>query len=122
MGLKRKTAFSEITSDPYVASKLEEIYGSLDDIDPYLGGLAEDHVNDSNLGELFYASMSDQYTRLRDGDRFYFENGDNGLFTDAEVQKIRATGLRDVIMRNTNIKNLPQSLYFRANDDVWPRA
>lgn len=92
MGLKKKTTFAEITSDPYAASKLEELYGSVDKIDPYIGGLAEDHVNDSNLGELFYASMKDQYTRLRDGDRFYFENANNGLFTEEERNAIKSTG------------------------------
>ena len=92
MGLARKTSFSDISSDSFTAVKLEEIYSSVDDIDPYIGGLAEDHVHDSNLGELFYESLKDQYTRIRDGDRFYFENTANQLFTDAEISQIRSVG------------------------------
>lgn len=72
--------------------KLEEIYTTVDGIDPYIGGLAEDHVHGSNLGELFYESLKEQYTRIRDGDRFYFENLDNGLFTPEEVSQIRSVG------------------------------
>ena len=94
MGLTAKTSFSDITSESFSAVKLQEIYTTLDKIDPYVGGLAEDHVNDSNLGELFYASLKEQYGRLRDGDRFYFENRENQLFTDEEITRIRSIGRR----------------------------
>lgn len=50
-------------------------------------------MHDSNLGELFYASLKDQYTRIRDGDRFYFENAANQLFTDTEISQIRSVGM-----------------------------
>jgi len=92
MGLSKKQSFSEITTESFTAVKLGEIYDSVDEVDAYIGGLAEDHVNGSNLGELFYASLKDQYTRIRDGDRFYFENKDNSLFTDAEISQIRSIG------------------------------
>eukprot|EP00210_Caulerpa_lentillifera_P003168 g3027.t1 len=120
MGLSKKKSFSEITAESFTAVKLGEIYDSVDDVDAYIGGLAEDHVNGSNLGELFYTSLKDQYTRIRDGDRFYFENKDNLLFTDSEISQIRSIGLRDIIMRNTNIKRLPDNVYFRMPGDMWP--
>lgn len=92
MGLTRKTRFSDITSESFTAVKLEELFSTVDGIDAYIGGLAEDHVHDSNLGELFYTSLKDQYTRIRDGDRFYFENGGNALFTADEISEIRSIG------------------------------
>ena len=92
MGLAKHSTFADITRDSFTAIKLEEIYSSVDEIDAYIGGLAEDHVHESNLGELFYTSLKDQYTRIRDGDRFYFENRDNQLFTDEEISQIRSVG------------------------------
>ncbi|GMH39717.1 hypothetical protein BSKO_07615 [Bryopsis sp. KO-2023] len=121
MGLGRKS-FQQITSDQYVAKVLENIYTTDDKIDPYIGGLAEDHVNNSNLGELFYESLLDQYTRIRDGDRFYFENRANNLFSEEDIIEIKATGLRDVILRNTDIKVLPDNIYMRMPSDEWPVA
>uniref|UniRef100_A0A8C3BDN0 NAD(P)H oxidase (H2O2-forming) n=1 Tax=Cairina moschata TaxID=8855 RepID=A0A8C3BDN0_CAIMO len=46
---------------------------------------------------LFSAIILDQFVRLRDGDRFWFENTKNGLFTEAEAREIRNTTFRDVL-------------------------
>eukprot|EP00898_Chlorokybus_atmophyticus_P007760 jgi/Chlat1/7986/Chrsp7S07774 len=114
-GLKPVTSFAEITSDPFTQQALQDVYGSVDNLDPYIAGTAEDHVNDSNLGELYYTSLKDQYTRIRDGDRYYFESRENGLFTDDELTVIRSTRLRDVILRNTDIQYLPRNLFVRQD-------
>ena len=98
-GLSRKNTFAEITSDVSVQGKLNTLYGHPDYIDPWVGGLVEDHVAGANVGELLRAGLIDQFTRLRDGDRFYFEN-DQAL-TNAEKATIRNTRLSDVIIRNT---------------------
>lgn len=63
-------------------------------MDAYIGGLAESHVEGSGVGELFMASLVDQFTRMRDGDRFYFENTANGLFTEDEIASIHSTSNR----------------------------
>ena len=68
-GLERVTSFDEISSDPEVAAKLEELYGSVDNIDLWVGGLAEDHVDGSSMGELFSTIIVDQFERIRTGDR-----------------------------------------------------
>uniref|UniRef100_A0A8V5HDX9 NAD(P)H oxidase (H2O2-forming) n=1 Tax=Melopsittacus undulatus TaxID=13146 RepID=A0A8V5HDX9_MELUD len=48
-------------------------------------------------GSLFSAIILDQFVRLRDGDRFWFENTKNGLFTVEETRKIRNTTFHDVL-------------------------
>ena len=64
----------------------------LSSADAYVGGLAEQHEGASHLGPLFTASLKEQFTRLRDGDWWYYENGaNNKLFTEAEIQEIRST-------------------------------
>lgn len=60
-------------------------------MDAYVGGLAEEPHMNSSLGELFYTSIQEQFTRLRDGDRFYFEHIGNGLFTEEEIHIIKNT-------------------------------
>lgn len=54
---------------------MEEAYGNVNKIDLYIGGMLE---SIDGPGELFTAIMTEQFTRLRDADRFWFENLDSG--------------------------------------------
>jgi len=47
----------------------------LDNVDVYVGGMLE---SDGKPGELFTTVIKDQFRRIRDADRFWFENEDNG--------------------------------------------
>ena len=40
------------------------VYTDINDIDLWIGGLAENHVNGGMLGELFSAIVGDQFSRL----------------------------------------------------------
>eukprot|EP00171_Calliarthron_tuberculosum_P004763 IDg4763t1 len=71
-GLPRIYSFSKVTSDRALARKLRALYKKVDNLDAWVGGLAEDHVKGGSLGPLFHASWVEQFCRLRDGDRFYF--------------------------------------------------
>ena len=44
LGLTPYTSFDQVTSDPETAAALEQVYGSVDAIDLWVGGLAEDHA------------------------------------------------------------------------------
>ncbi|MDA0841318.1 MAG: peroxidase family protein [Planctomycetota bacterium] len=109
-GLAPVNSFSDITSDSELAQKLEETYGDVSNIDLWVGALAEDHVPGSSLGQLLQVAMIDQFVRLRDGDRFYFEN-DSSL-TAAEKNMIRNTDLSDIIRNNTDADNIQQNVFF----------
>jgi hypothetical protein len=98
-GLARKTAVEEISSDPEVRRRLHEAYGGVDGIDPWIGGLCEDHVPGALVGELIRAVLVDQFRRLRDGDRFWYER----ILHGRELDAVRRTRLSDVIRRNTSI-------------------
>ncbi|KAJ3279541.1 hypothetical protein HK104_001382 [Borealophlyctis nickersoniae] len=104
--------FSEISSKPDNIAALQAAYPSPDLVDALVGGLMEDREPSSNLGPLFNRSIADQFRRLRDGDRFWFEIP--GVVQD--ITAVRNTRLRDVILRNSrNTKftdaNLPQNLW-----------
>ena len=53
-----------------------EVYNnSLDDVDIWPAGIAETTAD--GPGPLFQAIIADQFQRIRDGDRFWFENKQN---------------------------------------------
>src|SRR5205823_979490 len=52
-GLGRVSDFSQITSNVQVQQTLKSLYGTVDNIDLWVGGLAEDHVAGSSLGPTF---------------------------------------------------------------------
>jgi peroxidase len=99
-GLSPKTHFTDITTNTTVSNKLAALYNTPNDIDPWIGALVEDHYQHRPVGELVYTILVDQFTRARDGDRFWFEN--NANITYDERYQIYQTKLADVIRRNTN--------------------
>jgi len=112
-GLEPVASFDEISSNPDVVAALQATYDSVDDIDLWVGGLAEDHVPGASMGELFRTILADQFTRLRDGDRFWYEN----LFTGRQLHAIEQTTLSEIITRNTEIDSLQENVFFDAS--VW---
>ena len=99
IGLEPIGDFSELTSNEELVSLFREVYGTPDSADPWIAMISEDHLPGTMTGETMYAYLVDQFTRLRDGDRFYFENA-----LDPELAaEIRATRLSDVIERNTSL-------------------
>ncbi|HVX60408.1 MAG TPA: peroxidase family protein [Pirellulales bacterium] len=107
-GLPRVHSFADITSDPTLQQELQQLYGSVDNIDLWVGGLAEDHVPGSSVGPLFSRIIADQFTRLRDGDRFWYQNE----FSPAEAQRISHVTLEDIIQLNTGLSNLQDNVFF----------
>ncbi|CAI2178890.1 18227_t:CDS:10 [Funneliformis geosporum] len=111
-GLPKKTSWADISSDPDVQKRLEDTYGTVDRVEALMGGLAEDHINGGNYGELFYKSFSEQWLNIRDSDRFWYENKDAG-FSQEDIAKIKTTTLLDILIRNTPKSSLyPQNLWF----------
>lgn len=110
-GLKPVRSFSEITSDTALQKALQQAYGDVNNIDLWVGGLAEDHVAKGSVGPLFQRIMQDQFMRLRDGDRFWYERE----FRGAELKQLQKTTLADVLLANTQITNLQQNVFvFKA--------
>ena len=107
-GLPRLTSVAQITDDVAVQNSLAATYGSVDKIDLWVGGLAEKHLPGSSLGETFTRIIVDQFSRLRDGDRYWYQNS---LPADA-VREIQNTSLADIVRRNTQVKNLQGDVFF----------
>ncbi len=107
MGLTPVGGFHEITSDNDALAALESVYSEIDLIDPWIGMLAEDHYRQASVGELSYHILVDQFTRLRDGDRFWYQN----VFSGQQLADLEQTRLSDIIARNTSLQDIRDNLF-----------
>jgi len=108
LGLDPRIEFSEITSDSTITDAIASIYDSIEDVDLWLGAIAEDAVGGGLTGELLNVILVDQFTRLRDGDRFFYAN-DAGLLT--LFPEIGQTRLSEVIVRNSAMESMPSNAF-----------
>ncbi|HET7879393.1 MAG TPA: peroxidase family protein [Acetobacteraceae bacterium] len=99
LGLQPYDSFNQITSDPAVAAHLQQVFGSVDNVDLFIGGLAEDHLPGAMVGSTFDAIIAQQFENLRDGDRLWWQNQG---FDPATAAQIANTTLSDIIERNTD--------------------
>lgn len=107
-GLAKYDDWDDAEFLPGVKELLMSIYDTIDDVDLWIGGLSELHVNDGLMGELFAAILFDQFDRLRAGDRFWYENG---MFEQEWLDFIESSTLGEIIMRNTDIETMPFSVF-----------
>lgn len=106
-GLPPINDFADISSDPVIQLQLASMYDSVDDVDPWVGMLCEDHLPGASVGMTAFWIIRDQFQRLRDGDRFWYEN----QFSGAALEGIRNTRLSNVIRRNTGIRHIRDDLF-----------
>jgi hypothetical protein len=111
--LEEVTTFAEISSDPAVQAKLEQLFGNVDNIDPFVGALADDHLPGTSAGALIHAIVGNQFTRLRDGDRFFYTN-DAVLASDAvrRIIDLDRVTLAQIIRWNAGVQGLEDNVFF----------
>jgi len=108
-GLDPVTSFADITSDPDLQAALSAAYdGDVNNVDAWVGILAEDHARGAAMGELASTIISDQFTRLRDGDRYWYQN----TLSRHDQRRIEKTTLADVLRRNTEVTDLQRNVFF----------
>lgn len=121
-GMNRIDDFSEITRDPLMKNTFEHVYESVDNIDPWVGMLAEDHMDNAIFGPTAMKIIQKQFLNLRDGDRYYYQN-DPELTSDEKLQ-IQQTTLADVIRRNTPITVIQDDIFMAralVTTSAWRR-
>jgi hypothetical protein len=96
-----------------VAARLKAIYGSVNNIDAFVGMVAEKHLAGTDFGPLQQAMWKKQFQALRDGDRFFYQN-DPVL---AQFQSLYGITYRhtlsELISLNTGVPagNLPADIF-----------
>ena len=108
LGLAPYTSFSQLTSDPTVAANLQSTYGSINKVDLFIGGLAENHAAGADVGQTFQTIIADQFEALRTGDQFFWQNED---FDPETARRISQTTLSDIIQRDSDTPALQTNAF-----------
>lgn len=95
--------------DGSMAQRLSRMYNSVDDVDLFVGGVLENHLNDALVGPTFACILGEQFRRLKQGDRFWFENGGmESSFTDDQLNQLRKASLARIFCDNSDGINVMQ--------------
>ncbi|CAG8710308.1 9786_t:CDS:2, partial [Cetraspora pellucida] len=96
--------FKLITSNITIATNLQQIYKKVGQIDGIVGMFAEDKESSTApLPPTIAAIIMAEFIRKRSSDRFWYEGE---TYTDEERSIITNTSMNDIIMRNTNVRNI----------------
>ena len=120
-GLPAYTSFSQLTTDanetPDMATRLASVYNTVDDVDAYVGMLVETHQSNALVGPTLIAILKDQFQRLRDGDRFWYE----AYLDPATLSVVQHTKLSDIILRVTTVgRELQPNVFALPSPTIAP--
>ncbi|XP_042858505.1 peroxidase-like [Penaeus japonicus] len=96
--LVRKFKQLKSVMDKSVVKSLKKVYSHVDDIDLFIGGLAEQPVSGGLVGPTFACILADQFYRLKVGDRYWYETDDpDTQFTTGQLKEIRKSSLAKIM-------------------------
>ncbi|CAH2085944.1 unnamed protein product [Euphydryas editha] len=90
---------------PSAAQRLSSVYASPEDIDLWVGGLLEEPVEGGVVGPTFANIIADQFSRLKAGDRYFYDNAPDvnpGAFTPSQLKEIKKVTLSRIICDNSD--------------------
>jgi hypothetical protein len=99
LGLAPYADFDDVPAGPQARAALAEVYPTIEDVDLWVGGLVERHVQGAMVGETFFTLIKDQFERLRDGDRFWYES----YLPPQWVRRVERRNLARILRANTEI-------------------
>ncbi|KAK3796951.1 hypothetical protein RRG08_032253 [Elysia crispata] len=117
-GLSRANSFDDLREEIQhrdTRQKLQALYGHPDNIDLFIGGLSETLVEGAKVGPTFLCILADQFKRLRDGDRFWYER--DGLFTNDQLVSIKQSSLSSTICDNSGVTRVQKDVFLRVDND-----
>ena len=83
-----------------------QIYGALNTVDLWVGGLAEEPIPGGVVGPTFACIFSIAFNSLRSGDRFWYES--NSTFTPQQLAEIKHTSLAKILCDNGDAISMVQ--------------
>ncbi|XP_042882642.1 peroxidase-like [Penaeus japonicus] len=116
-GLPKANTFDDLLDvlPAEVVNTFKLLYRSVDDIDPFIAGIAERHASGSILGPTFRCIVGDQFIRLRRGDRFFYEFADMPTsFTEAQLYEIKKASWARILCDNGDMVMEMQPLAMRT--------
>ncbi|XP_059502044.1 peroxidasin homolog isoform X2 [Stegostoma tigrinum] len=96
-----------------VRDKLRRLYGTPQNIDLWPALMVEDVIPGTRVGPTLMCLFLTQFKRLRDGDRFWYENP--GVFTPAQVTQLKQSSLASVLCDNgDDIQQVQKDVFLKA--------
>jgi len=81
---------------------LGEVYADVEDIDLYVGGMMEKHMEKAKLGPTFVCIILKTFKEIKKGDRYFYSfSGETGSFTRAQQDELVKTTLARVMCDNS---------------------
>lgn len=87
------------------------MYKTPDNIDVWIGAIAEPLLPRARVGELLACLLGKQFQVLRDGDRFWWEN--EGVFTKQQREELSKVTLSRILCDSTRIRRIPVDVFSR---------
>lgn len=109
-GLEPARRWRDITRNQALQDRLRSVYDSPDDVDVWVGGLAEPPRPGAMVGELLFRVIREQFEALRDGDRYWYTR----TLSPGARDRVERTKLSDIIRRNTQVGDELQDDVFRV--------
>lgn len=114
-GLRPYNDYREVSGRPRIrdfvefghdaGAKLSSVYKFPDDVDLWVGGLHETAHHGAIVGLTFVDIIADQFSRLKRGDRYFFENSPKinpGHFTLPQLAEIRKASIARLLCDNSD--------------------
>lgn len=99
---------------------LRSVYSSPEDIDLFVGGVAEMPESGSNslVGPTFACIIGEQFWKIKDGDRFWFENSNQGSsFSPEQLTEIKKTTLAQIVCHaGQDITKIQPHAFLKENE------
>ncbi|KAJ8977727.1 hypothetical protein NQ317_019401, partial [Molorchus minor] len=109
VGLPTFTSFADFGKVQSVlqthGEKLSRLYATVDDVDLWIGGLLEEKAPGSIVGLTFRDIIAEQFSRLKKGDRYFFDNDPSinpGHFTPDQLLEVRKSSMSRLICDNAD--------------------
>uniref|UniRef100_A0A8C5H6C0 Eosinophil peroxidase-like n=1 Tax=Gouania willdenowi TaxID=441366 RepID=A0A8C5H6C0_GOUWI len=92
-----------------LAQRLLALYGTPDNIDIWLGGVAEPFVKGGRVGPLFACLIARQFKNIRQGDRLWYENPN--VFTTRQRRVLDSASLSRIVCDNSGITAVQRNVF-----------
>ncbi|XP_030598291.1 eosinophil peroxidase-like [Archocentrus centrarchus] len=106
---RNEAELGQVLNNNNLARRLLELYGTPDNIDVWLGGVAEPFVRGGRVGPLFACLIATQFQRIRQGDRLWYEKP--GVFTALQRNALSRATLSKIICDNTGIQSVTRDAF-----------
>ncbi|KAM8817284.1 eosinophil peroxidase [Rhynchonycteris naso] len=103
---------SRVLRNRGLARKFLHLYGTPDNIDIWIGAIAEPLLPGARVGPLLACLFENQFIRARSGDRFWWQK--KGVFTKRQRKALSQVSLSRIVCDNTGITTVSRDI-FRAN-------